>query len=366
MAFNLEAIDAELARRQSSNPSMNEIDAELSRRGVSLSDILPTVAKEAVSGTKELGTQISGLPRDAMRTFGTTAANVMSGERPDIALAEAAMTQMRPDAKQVTPQEKMASLGADIQDPRMMIANPVAEDAMKGIVGPTAGFVGKQLARLQNVATGLPVEDIMKMATKSIEVMTSKPVKVAGKIFQKAKDLAGVTEAEERLIAGIGDPSGYKSVADQMAEKYATEGQLTTGEALAWKKSAGELSRKAKGSARYIYGKDAAKAQSLLETQASEVAKTQAEVGLSKVREKFLNVLPLNKGGTPAVVRTLLAGGLGAGVNPALAPVFSPLANLPATLAAGVANKGLNVLKNNPAIRQTLLGVLQNIMQGNK
>ncbi len=366
MALSLSDIEKEISsREQMGSSALGEIDAELKKRGVTPESIFPEAVKEAYRGSQDMALKLSALPRDAMRTFATTAANAASGVRPDIALAEAAMTQMRPDATQTTPQEKVASLGADVMDPRMMMANPLAGEVMKGAVIPAAKGVGRQLARLQNVLTGVPVEDITKMAEKPIEVMTSKTVKGAGNIFQKAKDAAGVTELEERLIAGIGDPSGYKKVADVLAEK-AADGTITTGEALAWKKAAGELSRKAKGSARFIYGKDAAKAQKILLKQAPEVAKTQADVALSKIRSKFLNVLPLNKGGTPAVVRTLLAGGIGMGVNPALAPAFSPLANLPATLAAGGVNKGLNVLGNNPAIRQALLGILQNIQRNKK
>ena len=305
--------------------------------------------------------EVLGTPRNVMRTFANTVTNTAQGVRPDVALAQSAMTAFKPDFEPEGVAENVASVGADMADPRNKAFNQIGETVMKDAVIPVTQGIGRQLAKLQNVLTGVPVDDIRMLANKPLEVMTSKTGRKAGTIFQKAKDAAGVTEAEERLIAGIGDPAGYKKVADEMAAK-AMEGGLTTGEALAWKKSASELSRRSKGSAKYIYMQDVKKAEKILATQAPDVLSTQADIALSKARSKFLNPLPMNKGGTPAVVRTLLAGGVGT-FNPLAAAAFSPLAHLPATLAAGTVNKGLNVIGRNPAIRQALLGILQQIKE---
>lgn len=380
MPISLKDIDDELARRQAaSSPSLADIDAELARRGagVGVSDILPDMAKEAIGGVKELGTQISGLPRDAMRTFGTAAGNMMSGVRPDVALAEAAMTQMRPDAAQVNPVEKTASLGADIMDPRMEIASPAVGEAYTGIVKPATEAIGRTAARAVQIPTGLPAADTAMVAEQPLKALWSKTRGTAGKIFGNAKTNAGVTRTEEKLIAGSGDPSGYKRVADAMEKRVNKLGEdsLSTGQLLAWKNAANQMSMKAKGSAEALYAQDASRAESILKKRAlidpkvAEVLRTQKETSFAIARSKFGNVIPQNKTKGDAVVRGLLQGAVStlggriAGIPGAVAGAapFAPAAYFVPTVAAGLLGKGLNVIGENPAIRQTLLGILQNI-----
>lgn len=307
--------------------------------------------------TKKMN-EVLGTPMRGLRGVGVTAASGLQRG------AEAVTPEFKPQGVG----EHVADIAANIADPRQMAFGPVTEAAMKGVVTPMFRALGRTAARVPNIMAGVPAEDVMMTAEKPLEVLTSKGTNAAGKLFGAAKKTAGVTDLEERLIAGIGDPSGYKRVADQMYEKLGAEGprSLSTGELLAWKKAASELARKVKGSGEALYTQDALKAQSILAQRAetdptvAEVLSTQGDVALSKARDKFLSVFPRNKGKGDAVLRGMLQLGSGVTAGPAAA-LFSPISYLPPTIAAGAVNKGLNAIGNNPALRQVLLGVLAKI-----
>lgn len=389
MSLSLSDIDSELDRRnQVGNPSIDEINAELARRGISENPVSETISEAAKialtqgpiqtplnlidpENTQKMN-EVLGTPYRGLRGIATT---VTSGLQRG---AEATTQDFKPQGIK----EHLADMIASIGDPRQIALGPATEEVLKTAVIPLAKGVGRQLARIPNIMAGVPAEDVMMTAEKPLEVLTSKTAGKSGKLFQKAKEnvlnfpknanepiTKGVTDLEERLIAGIGDPSGYKRVADQMYKKLAREGpeSLTTGQLLAWKKSASELARKVKGSGEALYTQDALKAQSILDERAlsnpsvRKVLETQSDVSLSKARQKFLSLLPRNKGKGDAVLRGMLQLGT-AGVSGPAALAFSPISYLPPTLAAGAINKGLNVLGRNPAIRQTLMGILSQLM----
>lgn len=280
--------------------------------------------------------------------------------------------------------EHMADLVASLGDPRNVAMNaPVGAMLGAGLKGvqKVAAPIGKELARAAEALSGAPARDLELLVQKPMEVLKAGRLKKVGKAFQDAKVASGVTEAEERLTAGIGDPSGFKAVADKMFDKFKEAGDLTVGEALAWKKAAGEMARKGKGSAKAIYSKDAAEAQRILVSKGkeftglypknpavNEMLEKQAEYGLSKARSNLTNLIPRNKGGTPAVIRALAGLGIGtgaavAGINPLLGLVTSPAAWGAAGAATGLGNKAAEAGVKSPAVRQMLLGLLEKLKQ---
>lgn len=371
MALSLSEIDAELARRQSAGgPSLDEIDAELSKRGAdssSFGDVATEAVKTALTqgpiqtplnlidpeNTQKMN-EVLGTPMRGLRGMGVAATSGLQRG------AEATQPGFQPEGIG----EHVADIAANIADPRQMAFGPVTEAAMKGAVSPLFKALGRTAARVPNIMAGVPAEDVMMTAEKPLEVLASKTTGKSGGLFQEAKTAAGVTAEEERLVAGIGDPSGYKRVADELYKKGVEN--LTTGELLAWKKAASQLSRKVVGSGEALYAQDAVKADAELAKRALEdpkiakVIETQADVALSKARQKFLSPFPRNKGKGDAVLRGMLQLGTAGTAGPAAA-MFSPISYLPPTLAAGAVNKGLNLISNNPAIRQVLMGVLSKI-----
>lgn len=377
MALSLEDIDRELAvRAQTSSPGLDEIDAELKRRGVepsTMGDVAMLAAKTALNqgpiqtpldlkDPQNLETMhnLIETPMRGIRGLGVTATSGLQRG------AEATKPEFKPEGVG----EHVADFAAGVADPAAAILNEPLGLAVKGVAKVGAipmNFLGRQAARGVQVATGVPAENVIATVKKPMEVLFSKLSKNSGKIFQEAKNAAGVTEEEERLVAGIGDPSGFKRVADEMAAKFKDAKDLTVGEALAWKKAAGELARKAKGSARFIYSQDAKKAERIVAEKAPDVLAAQKDVSFSKLRESFLSLLPQNKSATPAVLRSGTAMGFATAGHPLAALAMSPLLSaLPLTVgtgvAANVAKKGLNVIGSNPAARQALFQVLQKLM----
>lgn len=375
MPLSLSDIDAELARRQQAGgPSLDEIDAELTKRGVeqsSFGDVAMEAAKTALT-QGPIQTPLNLIDPENTQKMNEVLGTPMRGIRGALTAATSGIQRgaeaVQPEFKPQGLGEHVADIAANIADPRQMAFGPVTEAAMKGAVTPLFKALGRTAARVPNIMAGVPAEDVMMAAEKPLEVLASKSPGAAGKLFGAAKKAAGVSDVEERLIAGIGDPSGYKRVADQLYEKGVEN--LTTGELLAWKKAASELARKVKGSGEALYTQDALKAQAELGKRAAEdpaiakVLSTQADVALSKAKDKFLSIFPRNKGKGDAVLRGMLQLGSGIKAGPAAA-LFSPISYLPPTLAAGAANKGLNVIGNNPAVRQALMGLLTKL-QGQK
>lgn len=384
MGLSLDDIDRELAARQNMGDSaLSEVDAELTRRGVEPRGMLSNVAgaipgmaqKVATAAMPEVAAAIQAaqtpqiadpiksamaVPYQGLRGITTAATSGLQRG------AEATQADFKPEGVK----EHVAEIVAGLGDPRNLAMNPIAGEIFGGaktLAAPAGKFLGEQAAKGVQVMQGVPAEDVAMTFKRPLDVLLSKSSKKAGGIFQKAKEAAGVTIPEERVTAGVSDPSSWKAIADKFYKKYSKSGaeSLTTGEALAWKKAASNLARTKAGSAEHFYKSDAEIAQKILKSKAPEVARTQADVSLSKAREKFMSVFPRNKGNTPAVIRTLAAGGASA-VNPLLAAAFSPLTGLAATVGTGATLKGINALGENPATRQILLAILSKLKGENQ
>lgn len=327
--------------------------------------VIPSAAAQVLVDPekRKVAEESSSLPMRGLRGLGVTAASGLQRG------ADAVSPEFDPQGLK----ENAADLAANVADPRMAIAGLPIGEAMP-LINKGANVLGRTAARAVNIATGVPAEDVRAVANQPIKALLAKTRNEAGKIFGAAKKAAGVTSDEERTIAGIGDPSGFKRVADVFHKQAQRKGidKLSVGNLLSWQKAASQLSRKSVGSAEAIYAQDANKVQQELTKRAadspevSNLLKTKEDAALSIARSKFGSIFPRNKGKGDAVLRSTIQGGMGAAGalglgNPLQALALAPAAYFAPTVAAGAAGKGLNVLGSNPAIRQTLLGLLSKL-----
>jgi hypothetical protein len=305
--------------------------------------------------------ELSGKPRDAIRTWAMTAEKIMHGQRPDLALTESAIRSFSPNFKPKEG-EKIASFAADVADPRNLLVNPAVRAAGK-VVAPVAKGLGNAAANIAGGFTGVPARDLIKTAQHPLDILMSKGSKVTGKLFGDAKKAAGVTEAEERLIAGVDDTPTWRKLNSMLKRKLERNGDLTVGEALALKKSSAEMLKKTKGSGQHFYGEDLGKAETLIEKKAPGLLDLQAAVSKSKTKETVTGLFPKNKDGSPAVLRLMAA----AGSAPYLGPL-APLAFVPAVsglgaAATGAASKAVSGIAQSPMAQRVSVATIRKYLQ---
>lgn len=327
--------------------------------------VIPSAAAEVLVDPqkRQVAEEVSSMPMRGLRGLGVTAASGL--ERG----AEAVQPGFTPQGGA----ENLAALGASVADPRMAVLNPAVGEGLglaANVIKKSAQFVGKELSEAFGALSGAKPQNIKMLAQNPMEVLKADSSKITGKLFQKAKEALNVTNREERMITRAGTSSD--SIAERMIGKYESGKEMSVGEILAAKKATSQLANKQKG----VYGPWFDKFDALLKEKAPKVAAAQAEVAKSKTKEAFTRIFPYNKNKSAAVVRMLAGAGLVGGGSYSNHPVLGAMGAAlmsPALVGAGTvgaagamgAAKGLNVLGQNPAVRQTLLGLLEK-MRGDK
>lgn len=280
-------------------------------------------------------------------------------------------------------------LGAGVlQEPSAFPGVPQATKATANVLKAVASKLGVGAKRIMEAASGVPAKDIQNLYENPETLVTLGSKAKAGEAIGQAKIAAGVdpgvtdsaiTFTPENITKAIHSDSLGEEAIHKVAQANLSGANPEVediGDGLKF------ISKKIK--AGIAKGEDVSELiniqkhlNSTLEKVAPAVQDARQEFAPLAQRDKFLKLFPANKNGTLSkanlfYLNTGLAGlggsvgGLpGAGASVLAGTVArAPITTGVTTALAGAANKGLNVIGQNPQARQILLGLLQKITQG--
>lgn len=190
---------------------------------------------------------LSAVPYQGLRGITTGLSTVVpairSGDAEQLPTPQAALQKAseatQPNYKPVTPEEKGAEFAAQMIEPRTMLLNGLLKSAVE-VGKPAAMAFGRQAAKLSEVFNAVDDNNIRKFASDPFFIMSQPSSKVTGKALQAAKEEAGVTQAEERILA-LSDAAKKRTYRKVMGQIDALPIETKTGrEALAAKATAPE------------------------------------------------------------------------------------------------------------------------------
>jgi hypothetical protein len=243
--------------------------------------------------------------------------------------------------------ESLASFAASLADPRAIAMGPGLGKVKD--VAKKPGLFATEASKLGEVLTGVDERNFIKLAQDPISVLKAKSSEVTGKVFAAAKKEAGVTDAEERIIAL--SEGARKRVYRQVLEKIDAGTQPTVVELLQAKK-AGDLIAQSDPTTKGLIGKEIVeKVNPMLQKLAPKVYEAQQAVHLSKVKEAFMQLFPRTSKGDIAYLR-MVGSGVSSIISPYVAALFSPVVSGGVTAAAALTKKAAV----SPLGRQALAG----------
>jgi hypothetical protein len=277
----------------------------------------------------------------------------------------------------------MLSAGV-MQEPSAFPGVPQATQVLKAV----ASKLGVGAKRVMEAASGVPAKDIQNLYENPETLITLGSKAKAGEAIGQAKLAAGVdpgitdsaiTFTPENITKAIHSDSLGEEAIHKVAQANlsgATPEVEDIGDGLKF------ISKKIK--AGMSKGEDVSELiniqnhlNSTLEKVAPAVQDARQEFAPLAQRDKFMKLFPANKNGTLSKANLFYlnsglawlggaVGGLpGAGASVLAGTVArAPITTGITTALAGAANKGLNVIGQNPQARQILLGLLQKITQG--
>lgn len=368
----------------------------------SITDTVKEAAKSIFTGPAEVAKEVATMGPTAQKVASASLpiAGGLVGGVPGAAggefLRQSVNTVIDPENVPKTPLGRFASVaGAGIlQKPKMLTAIPGVPKVLD-LAKRSGGQVAEGFARLGEAASGVKKQDIKQLFNKPGSLFKTGSRGAAGEAIGDAKLLAGVNPGVTEDIGSLTaknleqainvDDTGkeaLKSIAKTIEESKKigisdpVKDVLTpekVGDALKY------IDKRIKVAIRS--GEDSSEFQNiqrhlntLLEEVAPNVQGARKEFAPLALRDKFLSIFPRNKDGTISkanifYLNSLLgslgfsAGGVPGGAAGIAGGLISraPITTGLLTSAAGGATKALNVLGKDPAIRQTLLGILQKL-----
>lgn len=261
-------------------------------------------------------------------------------------------------------------IGAGVaQEPKILEAIPGVTTAVEGSKR-AAGSVGHGLARLGEAMSGVPAKDIKYLFKNPSVLFKPGSRDAAGKAIGEAKLAAGVNPGITKDISSFTPTNVSKAI---NPEKTGSEALARVSESLGngAKPSIEDVGDALKHVGDKIkvgmrQGQDVSELINIqthlnttLEELAPNVQAARQEFAPLAQRDKFMKIFPTNKNGTISKANLLYLNTIAKG---ATAPFRAPIATGLVTAGLGGATRGLNVLNQNPVIRQALSGILQKIM----
>lgn len=394
MAISLSDINKELAARDGmGNAALDEIDAELSKRGVqpeiSLGEIAGQATKAALTGPYDATKKFFETDPATMQRVGGVALPIAGGAvgGPIGAAAgefarQATGAAFAPETVPHTPLGSAASvIGASIaQEPKMLNAIPGVPQATEAVTN-LASKAGSGLAKAAQAFSGGRAKDFIDAAKKGYATYAAPSIEKARASFGNAlKGQGGAAIPVAESVKSILEPeasAARKTVVD-LVERVAKGEKLSPAEALAGRQAVDDVIE----STPFWQGKKRGKQfdirkqfDEILSSMSGELKAESAKYRASILKDNLTKFLPVNKHGEYSRLAPMLSslGGALTGVNSSDAKkgagatagyllATSPLALGALATSGGSAAKLFGTLASRPEVRQVLLQTLQRIL----
>ena len=335
----------------------------------SISSILPTMAglavediakKSAIPAAITLAGAMGGAPAAGLAAgtaaIGRRMAGIASGQQPPSG---------SPLQEAIGPMSQAALAGV-AQEPAVLNQIPGVPQ-VKNMIGNLANKVGRGFASAGQTLSGTK-KDVLKQAyEQGLSTYKAPSLPKAQEIFSEALGPEG-RETMKQTASETFDPavSKARSIATDIGTKIENGESVTALQALKARQStdrvisATPITDKVTRSALYEWRRQF---DDVISSQSGKLANASRVYRQAIVKDMLLSPTRITKSGEPSAFLPLVLGAGGRGIEGVLSGLVgtSPIVHGLAATTAGSTARGLNVLGQNPTVRQALLQILQKI-----